>query len=170
VSEKIVNLLTIAQEKSASDLHLNVNRPPIIRVDGKLDRLDDYPDLTEKDIREVLESVASQVQIDKFIEHHELDFSYENAQLGRFRVNACLQKGSISLAFRLLMRVLCPLSALGLPDIYGKLSLKPRGLILVTGPTGSGKSTSMAAMIHHINDHAERHIITTAYYYYRRPY
>ncbi len=158
--DQIESLLTIAQEKSASDLHLNVNRPPIIRVDGKLQRLDTRPILEDKDIREILEDVASQEQINKFTKHQELDFSYDNQQLGRFRVNACIQQGSISLAFRLLMRVLSPLSNLGLPDIYGELSLKPRGLILVTGPTGSGKSTTMAAMIHHINNLEERHILT----------
>jgi twitching motility protein PilT len=158
--EQIVSLLEIAQEQSASDLHLNINRPPIIRVDGKLQRLENHPNLQDKDIREILESVASQEQVKKFLEHQELDFSYDNPQIGRFRVNACFQKGSISLAFRLLMRVLSPLDALGLPPIYSELSLKPRGLILVTGPTGSGKSTSMAAMIHHINSVEERHIIT----------
>ena len=158
--EHIVSLLEVAQEKSASDLHLNVNRRPIIRVDGKLQRLDNYPNLEDKDIQGILESVASQEQIDKFIKHQELDFSYDNPQIGRFRVNACIQQGSISLAFRLLMRVLSPLETLGLPAIYGELSRKPRGLILVTGPTGSGKSTSMAAMIHQINNFEERYVIT----------
>ena len=158
--EQIENMLRIAQEKTASDLHLNINRPPIIRIDGKLQKLNDYPKLEDKDIRSILDEVASPEQVDKFLKHHELDFSYDNPQIGRFRVNACLQKGSISLAFRLLMRVLSPLDSLGLSDVYTELSLRPRGLILVTGPTGSGKSTSMAAMINHINNTAERHIIT----------
>ncbi len=156
----IERLLSIAQEESASDLHLNINSPPIIRVDGRLRKLNDWPQFNDEDIRGILEKIASQEQIKKFIRHQELDFSYENPQLDRFRVNACMQRGAISLAFRLLMRVLSPLTALGLPDIYAKLSLRQRGLILVTGPTGSGKSTSMAAMIHHINNIEERYIIT----------
>ncbi len=160
MSQKIEDLLSIAQEESASDLHLNVNSPPVIRVDGRLRRLDKHPELDDKDIREVLETVANHDQINKFLTHHELDFSYDNPKIGRFRVNACMQKGAISLAFRLLMLVLSPLTALGLPKIYEELSLKPRGLILVTGPTGSGKSTSMAAMINHINNLQERYIIT----------
>jgi twitching motility protein PilT len=159
-SDKIESLLTLAQEKAASDLHLNVGRPPIIRVDGKLEKLDHHSELEENEIQAILESVANKTQVQKFFDRRELDFSYDSPVLGRFRVNACRQKGSISLAFRLLMRVLCPLSALGLPSIYGEICLKPRGLILVTGPTGSGKSTSMAAMINHINDNAERHIVT----------
>ncbi|HEY32603.1 MAG TPA: PilT/PilU family type 4a pilus ATPase [Dehalococcoidia bacterium] len=157
---KIADLLVTAQEMSASDLHINVNRPPIVRIDGKLKKLDNYPDIEQKDLQEILEVVTNQEQLKRFLEQKELDFSYEDEQIGRCRVNSCIQKGVISLAFRLLMRVLSPLSSLGLPDIYGELSLRPRGFILVTGPTGSGKSTSMAAMISHINNNQERHILT----------
>jgi twitching motility protein PilT len=160
VPEQIEKLLAVAQEQTASDLHLNVDRPPIIRVDGRLQKLDDRAVLDDDDIRGILDSITSQEQRDKFIEHHELDFSYDNPQVGRFRVNACVQQGSISIAFRLLMRVLSPIGTLGLPEVYGELSLKPRGLILVTGATGSGKSTSLAAMVHHINNHQQRHILT----------
>jgi len=157
---QIQSLLEIAQEISASDLHLNVNRPPILRIDGKLKKLDNHPDIKQADIEEILEQVTNQDQRNRFLEQKELDFSYENTEIGRCRVNACIQQGVISLAFRLLMRVLTPLKYLGLPDIYGELSLRPRGLLLVTGPTGSGKSTSMAAMINYINDNQERYILT----------
>jgi twitching motility protein PilT len=150
----------IAQEKSASDLHLNVDRQPVIRIDGKLQKLDNYPPMGAKEIHDILVSIVSPEQMNKFLNNRELDFSYENEKKGRFRVNACFQKNTISLAFRLLMGVLYPLQSLGLPSIYGELALRPRGLILVTGPTGSGKSTSMAAMINHINNHAERYIVT----------
>jgi twitching motility protein PilT len=160
MSSQIESLLTVAQEKGASDLHLNADRTPVIRVDGKLQKLDSYSNLGDKEILEILEGITSPEQMKKFLANKELDFSYESEKTGRFRVNACYQKNSISLAFRLLMRVLSPLDVLGLPSIYGELALRPRGLILVTGPTGSGKSTSMAAMIHHINNYAERYIIT----------
>jgi twitching motility protein PilT len=160
MSTQIVSLLQTAQQMSASDLHLNVDRPPILRIDGKLKRLEDYPDMGQAELREILEEVASRDQINRFLERQELDFSYEDEQVGRCRVNACVQQGSISLAFRLLMLVLSPLEELGLPEIYGDLSLGPRGLILVTGPTGSGKSTSMAAMINYINNNQGRYILT----------
>ncbi len=156
---KIESLLALAQEKSASDLHLNVDRHPVIRIDGKLQKLDNHPPMGAKEIHGILVSIVSPEQMDKFLTNKELDFSYES-ETGRFRVNACFQKNTISLAFRLLMRVLYPLQSLSLPSIYGELALRPRGLILVTGPTGSGKSTSMAAMINHINNHAERYIVT----------
>ena len=158
--DTIENLLSIAQEQSASDLHLNVGSTPILRVDGKLIKLHDHPEVNGETIREILRTVTTEQQMNKFLKQQELDFSYDNPLIGRFRVNACVQKGNISLAFRLLMRVLSPLSSLGLPDVYTELSLRPRGLILVTGPTGSGKSTTMAAMINHINNTQERHIIT----------
>ena len=160
MSVDIKYCLNLASEQDASDLHLNVNNPPIIRVDGRLRRLDDQPKLKHEDIIEVFGQVCNQTQRNKFEVEHELDFSYEKPDLGRFRVNALRQKGVISLAFRLLARVLSPLSVLGLQDIYGELSLRPRGLILVTGPTGSGKSTTLAAMINHINERESRHIIT----------
>lgn len=160
MSLEIRKLLSAAQEKSASDLHLNTNRQPVLRIDGRLRKLGDWPIITEENIQDVVKEVTTEDQRSRFVKRKELDFSYENTDLGRFRVNACMQKGMVSLAFRLLMQVLSPLSSLGLPEIYTELSLKPRGLILVTGPTGSGKSTSMAAMIHHINLTQEKYIIT----------
>ena len=159
----IRELLTVAMKESASDLHLNVNSPPIIRVDGRLQRLDGRQEIQAGDIEAVLAKVATQEQRAKFSEEQELDFSYDSPQLGRFRVNALMQKGTVSLAFRLLAQVLSPLSSLGLKDIYGELSLKPRGLVLVTGPTGSGKSTTLAAMVNYINEVEKRHIITIEY-------
>ncbi len=153
-------LLALAIERSASDLHLNVGSEPILRIDGRLQRIAEFPPITKEDTMEALEKVTMREQRDKFFEEKELDFSYETPHLGRHRVNALIQQGMISIAFRLLARVLSPLESLGLPPVYGELSLRPRGLILVTGPTGSGKSTSLAAMIKHINERVERHIIT----------
>jgi twitching motility protein PilT len=99
-------------------------------------------------------------QREQFFAEKELDFSYTSTGLGRHRVNVMLQQGLISIAIRLLSPVLSPLSSLGLPPIYGEIALRPRGLILVTGPTGSGKSTSLAGMIKYINEREARHIIT----------
>ena len=158
--KQIEELLALATEECASDLHLNVNSPPIIRMDGRLQKLSQFSPTTEEEIMEILGHITTETQRNKFLQEHELDFSYEDPEQGRYRVNALMQKGAISLAFRLLARVLSPLEALGLKDIYEKLSLRPRGLILVTGPTGSGKSTTLAAMINYINEVEKRHIIT----------
>ncbi|MFC2022840.1 type IV pilus twitching motility protein PilT [Chloroflexota bacterium] len=156
----IDELLARAIEMSASDLHLNVGSEPVLRIDGRLKKFPDLPPVTDEDAIAALERVTTRAQRDRFFEEKELDFSYQLPELGRHRVNVLIQKGVISIAFRLLSSVLSPLESLGLPPIFGEMSLKPRGLILVTGPTGSGKSTSMAAMIKHINERQERHIIT----------
>ena len=123
MADNIEQLLKIAQDESASDLHLNVNRPPIIRVDGKLLRLDDHPTLQTEDVQVILDRIAKPEQVRKFLEHYELDFSYDNQQIGRFRVSACMQKGSISLAFRLLHEArlsASPIAAAKSPPAYSK--------------------------------------------------
>ena len=155
----INKLLALAIERSASDLHLNVGSEPILRIDGRLKKIDELPPMTEEETMEVLEQVATREQRERFFKERELDFSYSLPELGRHRVNVLIQKGAISIAFRLLSAVLSPLESLGLPPVYGELSLIPRGLILVTGPTGSGKSTSLASMIKYINERKERHIM-----------
>jgi twitching motility protein PilT len=156
----IDKLLATAINKSASDLHLNVGSEPVFRIDGRLKKVDNMPPISEEETVGVLEHITTREQRERFYKDKELDFSYQIPEMGRHRVNALIQKGSISIAFRLLSAVLSPLESLGLPSIYGELSLRPRGLILVTGPTGSGKSTSLAAMIKHINEREEKHIIT----------
>lgn len=156
----IKQLIKLAIEQSASDLHLNVGIQPIFRIDGNLKKVDGFHPITEDDITKFLEQMTDSKQRHRFFSEQELDFSYKTSEFGRHRVNAMFQKGLISIAIRLLAPVLSPLESLGLPEIYGKLSLKSRGLILVTGPTGSGKSTSLAAMIKYINEREERHILT----------
>jgi twitching motility protein PilT len=156
----INKLITIAIEKGASDVHLNVGIQPIFRIDGKLKRINDLPSVSEEEIDLTLKQITDVKQRERFKAERELDFSYKTPELGRHRVNAMYQKGEISLAIRLLAPVLSPLETIGLPSIYGELALKPRGLILVTGPTGCGKSTSLAAMIKYINEREERNIIT----------
>lgn len=156
----IDELVALALCNSASDLHLNVGSEPIWRIDGKLKKIEALPPVREEEIMQALEKITNKEQRERFFKEKELDFSYQLPELGRHRVNVLMQKGSISIAVRLLSAVLSPLESLGLSNIYGELSLRPRGLILVTGPTGSGKSTSLAAMIKHINEREERQILT----------
>jgi twitching motility protein PilT len=156
----INKLITMAMEKGASDVHLNVGIKPIFRIDGKLKKVEEFPSVTAEEISNIFQQIVDSKQRDRFFSERELDFSYKVPELGRHRVNAMYQRGEISLAVRLLAPVLSPLESIGLPSIYGELALKPRGLILVTGPTGCGKSTSLAAMIKYINEREERHIIT----------
>ena len=156
----IDKLIANAIEKAASDVHLNVGIEPIFRIDGKIKKISDFPPVTGEEILDILKQITDTKQREKLFEERELDFSYKTHDLGRHRINAMYQKGELSLAIRLLAPVLSPLEAIGLPIVYGELALKPRGLILVTGPTGCGKSTSLAAMIKYINEREEKHIIT----------
>jgi twitching motility protein PilT len=153
-------LISLAIERGASDIHLNVGIEPIFRIDGRLKRIKDLSAVSAEEIALTLKQISDTKQRERFQIERELDFSYKTPELGRHRVNAMFQKGEISLAIRLLAPVLSPLESIGLPSIYGELALKPRGLILVTGPTGCGKSTSLAAMIKYINEREERNIIT----------
>ena len=153
-------LISFAIELGASDIHLNVGIEPIFRIDGKLKKINKLPAVSEEEIDLILKQTTNEKQRERFKVERELDFSYKTPEQGRHRLNAMYQKGEISLAICLLAPVLAPLESIGLPKIYGELALKPRGLILVTGPTGCGKSTSLAAMIKYINDREERNIIT----------
>lgn len=156
---RILEILKVAVDAGASDVHLTVASPPIMRVNGKLIRMNDerlMPDETLKIIREML----SEDQIIAFEKKGELDFSYSNPGLGRFRVNIYKQRGSYSMALRVVALTIPSMEALKLPAILKDLAMKQRGLILVTGPTGSGKSTTLAAMIGHMNAVRNDHIMT----------
>ena len=120
----------------------------------------DYPILTPESVRTTLEQMTNQAQQDRFEENQDLDFSYEVAHLGRYRVNAHMQRGVIGLAMRAIRTTVPPLEELNLPEVISRLTYLPRGLVLVTGDTGSGKSTSLAAMIQAMNDRYRKHIIT----------
>jgi len=157
---EVNELLKLMVNKGASDLHLTVPSPPVLRIDGVLIPQEDLPPLTAKDIELVLEQVANQGQKSVFDREWELDFTYSVPGLARFRVNALRQRGVISLAFRFVPFYIPSIDELGLPQIFKELILKPRGLILVTGPSGSGKSTTLAAMLSHLNDNATRNVIT----------
>jgi twitching motility protein PilT len=155
----IDDLLRIVVEKNASDLHLCVGVPPVLRIDGKLYRtpfMPAEPAQTQRLIYEIL----TDDQIQRFENELELDFSYSLQNIARFRVNVFKDRGNVAAAFRLIPRRIPSIRELGLPVILEELILKPRGLILVTGPTGSGKSTTLAAMIDHLNNTDSRHVIT----------
>jgi twitching motility protein PilT len=157
--DAIDRLLEIVVTQNASDLHIKTGSPPVIRVDGELVLLD-APKLTPQDTKDVAAALMSDRQIRRFSETNEIDFAYSSSQWGRFRVNIYRQRGSISVAMRHVHTSIPTFEDLHLPAIIQQMALEPRGLILVTGTTGSGKTTSLAAMIDHINRHLRRHIIT----------
>jgi twitching motility protein PilT len=155
----IDELLHIVVDRGASDLHLCQNSPPIIREDGKLKRLH-FEKFTPPDVQRMMYDIISDENINKFETTLELDFSYQLPRRARFRVNMYREKNSVAAAFRLIPQKIPTVEQLNLPPILKVLCERPRGLILVTGPTGSGKSTSLAAMINHINENFSHHIIT----------
>src|SRR5450830_649141 len=142
----LVDVLLEVLERDASDLHLTVGSPPIIRINGILERLD-YPRLTANDTRELIYSILSQDQRQRLENEWEMDFSYSVPGRARFRVNAFFQCNSLGAAFRLIPVEIPKLDGLGLPRVLHEFAGKPRGFVVVTGPTGSGKSTTLAAMI-----------------------
>lgn len=155
----VEQLLSIAKELGASDVHLTVGLPPKVRVQGQLISLD-YPVLTPIDTENIMFGVMDERQIKIFSEKGEVDFAFSIRQIGRFRVNVFRQRGSIGAAMRLVGTVIPKPEALGIPQSVVDLHTKKRGLVLVTGPTGSGKSTTLASLIDKINDNRNAHIIT----------
>jgi len=156
----IFSLLHTAKSKAASDLHLVVASPPLLRVNGSLEAMDGMAPLTAEEISQAFLQVTTPEEREYFHSHLELDFGYSLSGVGRLRCNAAQQRGAVSLAVRLLPPEIPTIDELELPRIYKELALKPRGLIVVTGPTGSGKTTSQAAMIQHLNKNDSRHIVT----------
>jgi len=152
----LTQLLQHAITCGASDLHLSSGLPPILRVDGELQHLD-APLLTEADIRTLIQTVIPEHLLSLHGEGHETDFAFELTGLARFRFR---QERGLSAALRILPSTLPDLDALNAPPILRELTLRPHGLILITGPTGSGKSTTLAAMLAHINHSRRAHIIT----------
>ncbi len=155
----LAEMLQKVVHAGASDLHLTVGVPPQVRVDGKLQPLD-LPVLTAAETKRLAYSIMTDTQKHQFEEKWEIDFSFGIKDLCRFRGNVFTQRGNVSGVFRVVPFEIKSFEALGLPSVIEKLCEKPRGLILVTGPTGSGKSTTLAAMIDKINRDRHEHIIT----------
>ena len=154
------DLLKVMIDKGGSDLHITAGSPPRIRVNGKLLPLEQLPPLTPVDTKQMTYTVLTDAQKHTFEEGNELDFSFGLKGLSRFRGNLFVQRGATGGVFRTIPFKIKTFQELGLPPIVEELSKKPRGLILVTGPTGSGKTTTLAAMINKINEEREDHIIT----------
>ncbi len=156
----INDLLKSAAEKGASDLHLKVGSYPVIRVDGRLMAMTEHPRLMQEDTIALAFSIMSARQKQKFKENFEIDMAYSVPGLGRFRVNVFQQRGSVGLVLRVIPARIVTIRDLHLPPVIETIAGERRGLVLVTGATGSGKSTTLAAMIDHINSTRCEHIIT----------
>lgn len=157
---RIELLLEEVIKKKASDLHLQVSLPPMLRIDGSLTPASNAPILTEESIETLIFAILDEDQKQILLKDKDFDFSFAFGDLGRFRVNAFHERGNLAAALRLIPNEILSAEQLGLPPIISKLAEYPRGLVLVTGPTGSGKSTSLAAMINKINIERAEHIIT----------
>jgi twitching motility protein PilT len=156
----IDQLLAAVAEHDASDLHLSVGSPPVIRVTGNLQRLPDYDELQPDDIRQLIYRILSTEQQKILETKRQFDFSYSLPGIARFRVNTYFQRTSIGAAFRMIPTRIRTLEELALPTRLYEFGDMPRGLVLVTGPTGSGKSTTLASLINEINETRDEHIMT----------
>ena len=159
MSVDIAQLLAFSVKNNASDLHLSAGVPPMIRVDGDVKRIN-MPALSHKDVHSMIYDIMNDKQRKDFEEFFETDFSFEIPKLARFRVNAFNQARGAGAVFRTIPSEILSLEDLGAPPIFKDISMYPRGICLVTGPTGSGKSTTLAAMIDYVNDNKPDHILT----------
>ncbi|MGZ8436485.1 MAG: type IV pilus twitching motility protein PilT [Candidatus Binatia bacterium] len=155
----ITELLAFGVEQKASDCHLSAGEPPMVRIDGDLKKLD-LPELTQEQVHALIYDIMSDGQRKAFEETHECDFSFALADKARFRVNVFMQRKGEAAVFRTIPTKILTIEDLGLPQIFKQLCEKEKGLILVTGPTGSGKSTTLAAMVDYLNSTYEGHILT----------
>ena len=157
---RIELLLEDVIRKRASDLHLQVGLPPMLRIDGSLTPIPGHPVLDEEKVEKLVFAILDQDQQQILLKDKEFDFSFAFGDLGRFRVNAFHERGNLAAALRLIPNEIKTISELGMPQIINDFANYPRGLVLVTGPTGSGKSTTLAALIDKINTEKSHHIIT----------
>ncbi|CUA84325.1 MULTISPECIES: type IV pilus twitching motility protein PilT [Pseudidiomarina] len=155
----ITELLSFAVKHKSSDLHLSADSPPMIRVDGDVRKIN-IPALSHKQVQELVYDIMNDRQRKEYEQNLECDFSFEVPDLARFRVNAFVQNRGAGAVFRTIPSEVLTLEQLGAPEIFKTISENPRGLVLVTGPTGSGKSTTLAAMIDYINESKHHHILT----------
>jgi twitching motility protein PilT len=156
----ITNIFDIAIDRRASDVHLRTSLPPILRIDGRLNRLSDLSVLTHDDMMQIFDQITNPEQKKTFFTKKELDFAYAYGTRARFRINVIWQQKTLSIACRHLPFVVPSNYVLELPQVCKDLIMQPRGLILVTGPTGVGKSTTMAAMLRHLNEHRDCNVIS----------
>ena len=155
----IKDLLALAINNGASDLHLSAGLPPMMRIDGDIKNINEIA-LDDDTVKTLIDSVMNDKQRQHYQNHLESDFSFSLPSIGRFRVNAFNQLRGSAAVFRMIPEIIPTLKDLQAPTLFEELTTKPRGLILVTGPTGSGKSTTLAALINHINNRDSGHIIT----------
>ncbi len=155
----IIELLRLANEKGASDLHLVVGSPPMARITGALESLDEMAKLSPEEINEAFGELTTAEQREEFHRTLELDFGYALPGVGRLRCNAAQQRGNISFVLRLLPPAIPTIDGLELPQICKDLALRQNGLVIVSGPPGSGKTTTLAAMLHHINLKRTCHVV-----------
>jgi len=155
----IDDVLRMAMDRKASDIHITVGLPPMIRLDGEIQPLPFHP-LTPRDARRLIYDVLTNEQLERFETTHELDFGYSVKDLARFRFNVYLQRGSVAGALRSIPSKIPAFETLGLPQTIREMCKRTSGLILVTGPTGSGKTTTIASMIDDVNEHYPGHILT----------
>jgi len=152
-------LLQSMVDKGASDLHLRVPSPPVLRIDGELEVLQDLPPVATKDVEMAFERIATPEQRSKLLKEMDVEFAYGVPGLARFRISAMRQRGTLSIAFRVVPFEVPTIDAIGVPGICKDIVLEPRGIILVTGATGSGKTTTMASMINHLNKSMRGNVI-----------
>jgi twitching motility protein PilT len=158
--EVLNKLFELVVNKKATDLHIKVSRPPVLRINGTLVPQNDLALFSQEDIETILKEITTEEQRLSFLKGMALDFAYAVDGLARFRVSALSQRGTLSLAFRIVPEVLPAIDNMGLPQICKNIITKPRGLVLVTGTAGSGKSTTLAAMINYLNQTESKNIIT----------
>ncbi|MBW2147329.1 MAG: type IV pilus twitching motility protein PilT [Deltaproteobacteria bacterium] len=154
------DILKFALSKGASDVHLKVGLTPVLRINGTLVPIKDIPKLTPEETKRMAMGIMSDRQKERFLEFKELDMAYGSSGLGRFRVNVFMQRDNLGMVLRTIPTEPPALETLGLPKVLSKIAMEHRGMVLVTGTTGSGKSTTLAAMIGYINTHRTTHIIT----------
>ncbi|MFI0474254.1 type IV pilus twitching motility protein PilT [Halomonas sp. HMF6819] len=155
----ITELLAFSAKQNASDLHLSAGLPPMIRVDGDIHRLN-VPAMSHEQVLSLVHAIMNDRQRQEYAQHLEIDFSYALPGIARFRVNAFTQGRGAGAVFRTIPSQVLSMKALGLGEVFERLAMLPRGIVLVTGPTGSGKSTTLAALIDYINQYRYEHILT----------
>jgi twitching motility protein PilT len=156
----VIELIRVAKARSASDIHLSVGAPAMLRVHGNIVQAVESDILTAEDMKDAFNQITNDSEKKEFYENLELDFGYSVPDLTRVRCNAALQKGTISMVMRLISNSIPDIDTLHIPEICKDLILRPRGMLIISGPTGSGKSTTLAAMIDYLNHNERRRVVT----------